>query len=324
VAAFLIRRLLVSIPTLLAVITIAFFMMRIAPGGPFDQERALPPQIEKNVLAAYDLDQPLLVQYWRYLTGVLQGDFGPSFKYRDFTVGELLITGFPPSLQVGGSAILLAILVGITLGTIAALRQNTALDHVVMATAMTGIAIPNFVMAPLLTLFFGVFLGVLPVAGWGGGSLRNMILPVIALALPQIAYIARLTRGSMIETLGANFIRTARAKGLREQIVVTRHAFKGALLPVVSYLGPASAQLISGSLVVEQIFGIPGIGRYFIQGALNRDYTLVMGTVIVYALPSSTSSSTSSTASSTPKWAGARPGLDLLVVAGGHEPDFRP
>lgn len=283
-ATFLFRRLLISIPTLLVIITIAFFMMRIAPGGPFDEERALPPQIEKNVLAAYDLDQPLLVQYFRYLTGVLQGDFGPSFKYRDFTVTELLLTGFPPSLKVGGTAMLLAIAVGITLGTIAAIRQNAAVDHMVMATAMTGIAIPNFVMAPLLTLVFGVFLGVLPVAGWGGGSLKNMILPVIALALPQIAYIARLTRGSMIETLGADHIRTARAKGLPERLVVTRHALQGALLPVVSYLGPAAAQLISGSLVIEQIFGIPGIGRYFIQGALNRDYTLVMGTVIVYAL----------------------------------------
>jgi len=283
-ASFLLRRLLISVPTLLIIITIAFFMMRIAPGGPFDQERALPPQIEKNMLAAYNLDQPLMVQYVRYLTGVLQGDFGPSFKYRDFSVAELLLTGFPPSLKVGGAAILLAIIAGITLGTIAALRQNSAVDHAVMVTAMTGIAVPNFVMAPLLTLIFGVFLGWLPVAGWGGGAFRNMILPVIALALPQIAYIARLTRGSMIEVLGANFIRTARAKGLREQIVVVRHALKGALLPVVSYLGPATAQLISGSLVIEQIFGIPGIGRYFIQGALNRDYTLVMGTVIVYAL----------------------------------------
>ncbi|MEM7042927.1 MAG: oligopeptide ABC transporter permease OppB [Pseudomonadota bacterium] len=283
-ATFLFRRLLISIPTLLIIITIAFFMMRIAPGGPFDEERALPPQIEKNMLAAYDLDQPLVVQYWRYLTGVLQGDFGPSFKYRDFTVAELLITGFPPSLKVGGIAILLAIVVGITMGTIAAVRQNSGVDHAVMATAMTGIAVPNFVMAPLLTLIFGVFLGVLPVAGWGGGSVRNLILPVIALALPQIAYIARLTRGSMIETLGADHIRTARAKGLSERLVVTRHALQGAILPVVSYLGPAAAQLISGSLVIEQIFGIPGIGRYFIQGALNRDYTLVMGTVIVYAL----------------------------------------
>ena len=283
-AAYLLRRLLISVPTLLVIVTIAFFMMRIAPGGPFDEERALPPQIEKNMLAAYDLDQPLAVQYWRYLTGVVQGDFGPSFKYRDFTVAELLITGFPPSLKVGGSAILLAILVGVTLGTVAAVRQNSTVDHAVMATAMTGIAIPNFVMAPLLTLVFGVFLGVLPVAGWGGGSFRHLILPVIALALPQIAYIARLTRGSMIETLGADHIRTARAKGLSERMVVTRHALQGALLPVVSYLGPAAAQLISGSLVIEQIFGIPGIGRYFIQGALNRDYTLVMGTVIVYAL----------------------------------------
>ncbi|MGI9433727.1 MAG: oligopeptide ABC transporter permease OppB [Geminicoccaceae bacterium] len=283
-ASFLLRRLLISVPTLLIIVTIAFFMMRIAPGGPFDQERALPPQIEKNVLAAYDLDQPLITQYFRYLAGVLQGDFGPSFKYRDFTVAELLLTGFPPSLKVGGSAIILAIIVGIALGTMAALRQNTAVDHVVMATAMTGIAIPNFVMAPLLTLVFGVFLGWLPVAGWGGGALRNMLLPVIALALPQIAYIARLTRGSMIEVLNANFIRTARAKGLRERIVVVRHALRGALLPVVSYLGPATAQVVSGSLVIEQIFGIPGIGRYFIQGALNRDYTLVMGTVIVFAL----------------------------------------
>ena len=283
-ASFLLRRLLISIPTLLVIITSAFFMMRIAPGGPFDEERALPPQIEKNMLAAYDLDQPLIVQYFRYLTGVLQGDFGPSYKYRDFTVAELLITGFPPSLKVSGTAILLAIIIGITLGTIAAVRQNSAVDHAVMATAMTGIAIPNFVMAPFLTLIFGVFLGVLPVAGWGGGSLRNLILPVIALALPQIAYIARLTRGSMIETLSADFIRTARAKGLSERMVVTRHALQGAILPVVSYLGPATAQLISGSLVIEQIFGIPGIGRYFIQGALNRDYTLVMGTVIVYAL----------------------------------------
>ena len=283
-ASFLLRRLLTSIPTLLIIITIAFFMMRIAPGGPFDQERQLTPQVEKNMLAAYDLDQPLVVQYWRYLTGVLQGDFGPSFKYRDFTVAELLMIGFPPSLKVGGLAILLAIIVGISLGAIAAIRQNTAVDHAVMATAMTGIAIPNFVMAPLLTLVFGVFLGWLPVAGWGEGAFRNILLPIIALALPQIAYIARLTRASMIEILGADFIRTARAKGLSERMIVTRHALQGAILPVVSYLGPASAQLISGSIVIEQIFGIPGIGRYFIQGALNRDYTLVMGTVIVYAL----------------------------------------
>jgi oligopeptide transport system permease protein len=282
--AYVTRRILTSIPTLLVIITVAFFMMRIAPGGPFDRERALPAEIEKNVLAAYNLDQPLLLQYGDYLLGVLQGDFGPSFKYRDFTVAELLLTGFPASLKVGGCAVLLAIVVGIGLGTIAALRQNTGLDHAVMATAMTGITIPNFVMAPLLTLVFGVYLSWLPVAGWNGGAPRNLILPVIALALPQIAYIARLTRGSMIEVLHANYIRTARAKGLRERLVVVRHALKGALLPVVSYLGPATAQLITGSVVIETIFGIPGIGRYFIQGALNRDYTLVMGTVIIYGV----------------------------------------
>jgi oligopeptide transport system permease protein len=283
-SGYLARRLLISVPTLLVIITIAFFMMRVAPGGPFDQERALPPEIERNMLAAYNLNAPLIVQYWDYLKGVVQGDFGPSFKYQDFTVAELLLSGFPASLRVGGTAIALAVVIGITLGTIAALRQNSAIDYAVMATAMTGITIPNFVMAPLLTLVFGVYLGLLPVAGWGGGAPRFLILPVIALALPQIAYIARLTRGSMIETLNANFVRTARAKGLRERIVVVRHALRGALLPVVSYLGPATAQIMTGSVVIETIFGIPGIGRYFVQGALNRDYTLVMGTVIVYAV----------------------------------------
>jgi oligopeptide transport system permease protein len=259
-------------------------MIRIAPGGPFDRERALPPEIEKNVLAAYNLDQPLVLQYRDYLWGVLHGDFGPSFKYRDFTVAELLRTGFPASLAVGGLAMALAVALGIGLGTLAALRHNTGIDHAVMATAMTGITIPNFVMAPLLTLIFGVWLSWLPVAGWNGGAPPNLVLPVIALALPQIAYIARLTRGSMIEVLHANYIRTARAKGLRERIVVLRHALKGALLPVISYLGPATAQILTGSVVIETIFGIPGIGRYFVQGALNRDYTLVMGTVIVFAL----------------------------------------
>jgi oligopeptide transport system permease protein len=283
-SAYIARRLLAGVPTLLVIVTIAFFMMRIAPGGPFDRERALPPEIEKNVLAAYDLDQPLVRQYFDYLWGVLHGDFGPSFKYRDFTVAELLWTGFPASLEVGGLAILLAVLLGIALGTVAALRQNTGIDYAVMATAMTGITIPNFVMAPLLTLVFGVWLSWLPVAGWNGGAPKNLILPVIALALPQIAYIARLTRASMIEALHANYVRTARAKGLRERIVVVRHALKGALLPVVSYLGPATAQVITGSVVIETIFGIPGIGRYFIQGALNRDYTLVMGAVIVFAV----------------------------------------
>jgi oligopeptide transport system permease protein len=278
------RRLLSSIPTLLVVITLAFFMMRLAPGGPFDQERALPPEIERNIRHFYKLDLPLWEQYLAYLWDLLRGDLGPSFRNIDFTVGELIRTGFPASLRLGGSAIVLAVLLGVAAGTMAALRQNSMADYAVMSFAMIGIAIPNFVMAPLLTLFFGVYLGWFPVAGWGSGGPYNLFLPVVALALPQVAYIARLTRGSMVEVLHANFVRTARAKGLRERLVVVRHALRGGLLPVISYLGPATANIITGSVVIEMIFGLPGIGRYFIQGALNRDYTLVMGVVIFYAI----------------------------------------
>lgn len=281
---YALRRLLGSLPTLWAIVTVAFFMMRLAPGGPFTLERALPPAIEKNLLAAYRLDQPLWRKYLDYLGGLLVGDLGPSFKYQDFTVAELIAAGFPASLRVGGLAILVAVLVGVSLGTLAALRQNQRLDHLVMGAAMVGIAVPNYVLAPILTLVFGVYLAWLPVGGWGDGAVRNLVLPVTALALPQIAYIARLTRGSMIEALGQNHVRTARAKGLGERIVVVRHALRGGLLPVVSYLGPATAGLVTGSVVIETIFAIPGIGRYFVQGALNRDYTLVMGVVIFYAV----------------------------------------
>ncbi len=277
------RRLLVAIPTMFVIVTVAFFMIRMAPGGPFDLERALPPEIEKNVLRAYNLDQPLWKQYVDYVGGVVQGDFGPSYKYRDFTVAELIGSGFPASFQLGFTAIVIALVFGVGFGSFAALRQNSGLDHAVMAVSMTGIAIPNFVMAPLLTLVFGVYLSLLPVAGWGDGALINKILPITALALPQLAYIARLTRGSMVETLNANFVRTARAKGLRERIVIVRHTLKGAMLPVVSYLGPATAQILTGSVVIETIFDIPGIGRYFVQGALNRDYTLVLGVMITLA-----------------------------------------
>lgn len=280
--AYAVRRLIVAIPTMLVIVTIAFFMMRIAPGGPFDGERSLPAQIERNLQAYYHLDEPLIVQYGIYLSGLLQGDFGPSFKYRDFSVTELIKAGFPVSAQVGGAAILIAILVGVTIGTAAALRQNSAFDHGAMAVAMTGITIPNFVVAPFLTLVLGVYIGILPVGGWGRPE--QAILPVLTLALPQIAYIARLTRASMIETLRADFIRTARAKGLPERITVIRHALKGGLLPVVSYLGPAIAHVTTGSVVIETIFGIPGVGRYFVQGALNRDYTLVMGVVVLLAV----------------------------------------
>jgi oligopeptide transport system permease protein len=279
---YAIRRLLQAIPTLFVLLTLAFFLIRVAPGGPFDEERVLPPEIEANLARAYNLDQPLHIQYVRYLGNILRGDFGPSFKYKDYSVTELIWGGFPVSLRIGLSAIVIAFLIGTSLGALAALRQNSRLDYAVMATAMTGIAIPNFVVAPLLSLVLGVYLGLLPVGGWGGGSMRNMVLPVIALALPQIAYIARLMRGSLIEVLRANYVRTARAKGLPERYVLTRHALRAALPPVVSYLGPATAAVITGSVVIEQIFGIPGIGRYFVQAALNRDYTLVLGVVVFY------------------------------------------
>ena len=281
---YTLSRLLGAVPTLLILIALAFFMIRVAPGGPFDSERALPPEIEANLRAAYHLDEPLIQQFARYLGGLLRGDFGPSFQYKDFTVTELIGTGFPVSLRLGGSAILLALLIGVTAGTIAALRQNTRTDYGVMAVSMTGISIPNFVMAPLLILLFAVTLGWLPAGGWGGGAWNHMLLPVVALALPQIAYISRLTRGSMIEVLRSNFVRTARAQGLPERTIILRYALKPALLPVVSYLGPAAAAVITGSVVIEQIFGVPGLGRYFVQGALNRDYTLVMGVVVFYGV----------------------------------------
>jgi len=282
VIRYALTRFLGAIPTLFILVALAFFMIRAAPGGPFDSEKALPPEIEANLRAAYHLDEPLVQQFGRYVLNLARGDFGPSFQYKDYSVTELIAAGFPVSLKLGGSAMILALLLGVTAGTIAALRQNSRTDHAVMAVSMTGISIPNFVMAPLLILLFAVTLGWLPAGGIGDGSLRYLVLPVIALALPQVAYIARLTRGSMIEVLRSNFIRTARAQGLPERTVILRHALKPALLPVVSYLGPATAAVITGSVVIEQIFGVPGLGRYFVQGALNRDYTLVMGVVVFY------------------------------------------
>jgi len=276
------RRFLGAWPTLLLLVTLAFFLTRAAPGGPFDTEKTLPPEIQANLDRKYHLDESLPKQYLRYVVDLTRGDFGPSFQYKDYTVNELIATGFPVSLRLGGIAILLAFLIGGSVGTIAALRQNSATDYSVMAVSMTGISIPNFVMAPLLILVFAVYLRWLPAGGWGDGDWANRVLPVIALALPQIAYISRLMRGSMIEVLRSNFIRTARAKGLPERTIILRHALRPALLPVISYLGPATAAVITGSVVVEQIFGIPGIGRYFVQGALNRDYTLVMGVVVFY------------------------------------------
>jgi oligopeptide transport system permease protein len=280
---FLFRRLMVAIPTLFAVVTLAFFMMHAAPGGPFDGERALTPEVERNVKAKYHLDLPVWEQYGLYLKDAVHGDFGPSLKYKDKTVVEILEENYPVSLVLGLSALVLALLIGVALGVVAALRQNRPADYGVMTIAVLGVCIPTFVTAPLLVLLFATTLGWLPTAGWNGGAIDNLILPVITLALPQVAIISRLTRAGMIEVLRSNYIRTARAKGLSEFRIVTRHALRAAVLPLVSYLGPACAGLITGSLVVEKIFNLPGLGKFFVISALQRDYTVVMGMVIFYA-----------------------------------------
>jgi oligopeptide transport system permease protein len=280
---YFLKRLAGAVPTLFIIITAAFFLIRAAPGGPFDQEQALPPEILANLQSAYGLDLPIWAQYGRYISALAQGDFGPSFKYKDFTVTELIGQGFPVTLRLGIVALVLALAVGVPLGTFAALHQNSVADYATMSLAVVGIAIPSFVVLPFLGLFFGIYLHWLPVAGWEPGSIRHLVLPVIALCLPPLAYIARMTRGSMLEVLHSHFIRTALAKGLPLRTVILRHALRPALLPVASYLAPAVASIMTGSLVVESIAGLPGIGRYLVQGALNRDYTLVMGMVIIYS-----------------------------------------
>lgn len=280
---YTLRRIAIALPTIFIIATAAFFLMRSAPGGPFDAEADLEPEVLENIRAAYDLDKPLGTQYVLYLRRALSGDFGPSLVYKDFGVTELIAIGLPVSARLGLTAMALAVLVGGLAGILAALRQNRFFDHAVMALAMTGIAVPSFVIAPILALVFGLYLKLLPVAGWDGGALRNMVLPVVALSLPQIAIIARLTRGGMLEVLRSNFVRTARARGIAESRVVMRHVLPSAVIPLVGYLGPAIAGIMTGSLVIELIFNLPGVGRYFVQGALNRDYPLVMGIVVVYA-----------------------------------------
>ena len=280
---FIGRRLLVAIPTLFLVVTAAFFMMRAAPGSPFDMDRKLSPEIERNVMAKYGMDKPLGEQYVNYLKDAVRGDFGPSLKYRDKSVLQILGENYKVSLILGLSAITLAALIGVSLGVIAALRQNGTMDYVTMGIAILGVCIPTFVTAPLLVLVFASKLGWLPTAGWNNGALPNLILPITVLALPQIAIISRLTRAGMIEVLRSNYVRTARAKGLPEHRIVSRHALRAAILPLVSYLGPACAGLLTGSLVVEKIFNLPGLGKFFVISALQRDYTVVMGMVIFYA-----------------------------------------
>ncbi len=277
-------RALGAIPTVMLVIVLAFLLVRAAPGGPFDSERVLSAAVEANIRAYYHLDEPLPQQFLRYVSGLLRGDFGPSYSYRDHTVTDLIADSFPVSLLIGGSAIVLALIVGVTAGIAAALRPNTLTDRVVMAFAMSGISIPVFVVAPLLVLLFAVKLNWLPVGWSSSGGFSRMILPVVSLALPQIAYIARLSRASLIDVLNSDFVRTARAQGLSRSSIIRYHALKPALLPVVSYLGPAVAVVLTGSVVVEEIFGVPGLGQFFVRGALNRDYTLVMGIVIFYAV----------------------------------------
>lgn len=282
--SYTLRRLAGAIPTVLIIITITFFMIRLAPGGPFDLERPIDPLIMANLRKAYNMDAPLWQQYLIYLGNLLQGDLGPSFARRDFSVNDLFAAGLPVSITLGALGLSLAAIIGTILGCIAALKQNSKFDYAIVAIATFGITTPNFVVAPILSLFFGVILGWVPAGGWSSADVSYWILPVVTLALPQVGVIARLVRGATIEALRANHVRTARAYGLPARIVVGVHALRAAMLPAVSYLGPTAASLLTGSVVIETIYGIPGIGRYFVQGALGRDYTLVMGTVVVIAV----------------------------------------
>ncbi len=273
-------RLLTAVPTLFVLVGLSFFLMHAAPGGPFDSERSLAPEIEARLAAQFHLDEPAWMQFGRYLGGLVQGDLGPSLQYESRSVASLIADGAPVSAAVGAAALLLALIGGVALGALAAMRRDGWLDRSVMVLALVGLSLPSYVVAPVLILVFALQLPWLPAGGWDGPA--SVLLPAVALALPQLAAIARLTRGALGEVLAAPWIRTARAKGLPERLIVFRHALKPALLPVVSWLGPAAAGLMTGSVVVEQVFGIPGIGRYFVQGALNRDYTLVLGVVLFY------------------------------------------
>ncbi|HJX34639.1 MAG TPA: ABC transporter permease subunit [Desulfatiglandales bacterium] len=278
----ILNRISISIPVLLIVITVTFFFIRAAPGGPFDTEKAVPPEIMKNLNEYYNLDKPLFSQYLDYLKRLVHGDFGPSFRHSNRTVTEMILTGLPVTFELGIYAILIAVFIGILAGLSASLRPNSLQDYIPMSFAMTGICMPTFLLGPLLVLVFGIWFEWLPVSGWNT-LYGDKILPSITLGTAYAAYIARLTRGGMLEIMYQDFIRTARAKGLSEITVVTRHALKGGLLPVVSFLGPAIAGLLSGSFVVETIFQIPGLGRFYVQAAFNRDYTMILGTTILYS-----------------------------------------
>lgn len=279
--AFVLRRFAWLVIVLFVIATASFFLMRFAPGGPFDKERSLPEAIEKNLRAKYNLDKPLGVQYLIYMGGIIKGDLGPSFKYRNRSVNEIIAQSFPISLTLGIYALSLALIVGVSAGTVAAVKKHSAFDFATMSVAMLGISLPNFFLGLILLLLFCFKLPLFPAAGWGGPG--HMVLPILTLAAPFTAYIARLMRASMLDVLSQHYIRTARAKGLSEFQVVARHALKNAITPIVSYMGPAAAAVMTGSVVIEKIFAIPGLGTHFVNAALNRDYTLVMGTVLLYS-----------------------------------------
>ncbi|CAE6894424.1 oligopeptide ABC transporter permease OppB [Vibrio sp. B1FLJ16] len=278
---FIAKRIFEAIPTMLVLITVSFFLMRFAPGNPFSTERPLPPEVMANIEAKYGLDKPVFEQYTTYLFNVVQGDFGPSFKYLDYSVNELISVALPVSAKVGFVAFIFTLIMGVTVGTIAALKQNTWIDYTIMSTAMIGVVMPSFVLAPALIYLFSLHWNIFPAGGWHDGGLKYLVLPVIGMSLLYVATFARITRGSMIETLNSNFIRTARAKGLSYRYIILKHALKPALLPVVSYMGPAFVGIITGSVVIETIFGLPGIGKLFVNAAFNRDYSLVMGVTIL-------------------------------------------
>ena len=279
--AYVIRRVLELIPTALIIVLGSFALVRLAPGSPFSSEKEIPPEVRRQLDAKYGFDKPLPEQFLRYLGNLLRGDLGPSTKYPQRSVNEIIADGFPVSLTLAGVALVWSLLVGVTAGIIGAVRQNTILDHAAMGAALVGISIPSFVLGPLLVLIFALRLHLLPPAGWG--DWRHVILPGLTLGTIYAASIARLTRGGMLEVVRSDFIRTARAKGLSERLVIWRHMLRGGLLPVVSYLGPAIASMLTGSVVVEKIFNVPGIGPYFVDAAFNRDYFLVMGIVLLYA-----------------------------------------
>ena len=278
---FVARRLLQTIPVLFVIVTATFFMVRFVPGGPFTSEKALPPEILRNLEAHYGLDQPLWKQYTNYVGRVVRGDLGPSFKYANHTVNEIIAAKLPVSLELGAEALAVALLIGLPLGVLAAVRRNSWLDYVASSVGMLGICVPTFVLGPLLVLFFAIHLGWANASGWYDWTDR--VLPALTLGFVYAAYLMRLTRGGMLEVLNQDYIRTARAKGASELRVVLRHALRGGLLPVVSFLGPAVAGILTGSFVIETIFQVPGLGREFVNSAFNRDYTLVLGTVILYA-----------------------------------------